>query len=73
LVAVANSVISLYYYAKVVKVMFLDLPDPGDKSVAIAGYNFTLMVPLAILTVILGIYFSPLSQYTTESLRFFIK
>jgi NADH-quinone oxidoreductase subunit N len=73
LVAVANSVISLYYYAKVVKVMFLDIPDPGDKSVTIAGYNFTLMVPLAILTVILGIYFSPLSQYTTQSLRFFVK
>ncbi len=73
LVAVANSVISLYYYAKVVKVMFLDIPDPGDKAVAIAGYNFTLMVPLAILTVILGIYFSPLSQYTTQSLRFFVK
>jgi NADH-quinone oxidoreductase subunit N len=73
LVAVANSVISLYYYAKVVKVMFLDIPEPGDKAIAIAGYNFTLMVPLAILTVILGIYFSPLSQYTTQSLRFFIK
>ena len=73
LVAVANSVISLYYYAKVVKVMFLDTPDPGDKAVAIAGSNFTLMVPLAVLTVILGIYFSPLSQYTTQSLRFFVK
>jgi NADH-quinone oxidoreductase subunit N len=73
LVAVANSVISLYYYAKVVKVMFLDTPEPGDKAVAIAGYNFSLMVPLAVLTVILGIYFSPLSQYTTQSLRFFIK
>jgi NADH-quinone oxidoreductase subunit N len=73
LVVVANSVISLYYYAKVVKVMFLDIPEPGDKAIAIAGYNFTLMVPLAILTVILGIYFSPLSQYTTQSLRFFIK
>src|ERR671919_24202 len=70
LVAVANSVISLYYYAKVVKVMFLDTPDPGDKAVAIAGHNFTLMVPLAVLTVILGIYFSPLSEYTTQSLRF---
>jgi NADH-quinone oxidoreductase subunit N len=73
LVAVANSVISLYYYAKVVKVMFLDTPDPADKAVAIAGYNFTLMVPLAVLTLILGVYFSPLSQYTTQSLRFFIK
>jgi NADH-quinone oxidoreductase subunit N len=73
LVAVINSVISLYYYAKVVKVMFLETPDPADKAVAIAGHNFTLMVPLAVLTVILGIYFSPLSQYTTQSLRFFIK
>jgi NADH-quinone oxidoreductase subunit N len=73
LVAVINSVISLYYYAKVVKVMFLDTPNPADKAVAIAGHNFTLMVPLAVLTVILGIYFSPLSQYTTQSLRFFVK
>jgi NADH-quinone oxidoreductase subunit N len=73
LVAVINSVISLYYYAKVVKVMFLETPDPAAKAVAIAGYNFTLMVPLAVLTVVLGIYFSPLSQYTTQSLRFFVK
>jgi NADH-quinone oxidoreductase subunit N len=70
LVAVANSVVSLYYYAKVVKVMFLDTPDPADKAVAIAGYNLTLMVPLAAFTVILGIYFSPLAQYTTQSLHF---
>jgi len=27
-VAIINSVISLYYYAKVVKTMFLDNPDP---------------------------------------------
>jgi NADH-quinone oxidoreductase subunit N len=73
LVAVVNSAVSLYYYAKVVKVMFLDTPDPSDKAVAIAGYNFTLLIPLAVLTVVLGVYFSPLTQYTTQSLRFFVK
>jgi NADH-quinone oxidoreductase subunit N len=73
LVAMANSVISLYYYAKVVKVMFLDSPQPEDRELAIGGNNFTLMVPLAVLTLALGIYFSPLAQYTSQSLRFFLK
>jgi NADH-quinone oxidoreductase subunit N len=73
LVAVANSVVSLYYYAKVVKVMFLDTPDPSDKAVAVDGGNFTLLLPLTVLTVVFGIYFYPLSHYANQSLRFFIK
>ncbi len=72
-VAIVNSVISLYYYAKVVKTMFLDEPFPSDKAVAVAGGNFTLLIPLTVLTVVLGIYFAPLAQYTSQSLRFFVK
>jgi NADH-quinone oxidoreductase subunit N len=73
LVAVLNSVISLYYYAKIVKTMFLDSPDPGDRSLSIAANNLTLLIPLTVLTVIFGIYFSPLVYYTRQSLHFFIK
>jgi NADH-quinone oxidoreductase subunit N len=73
LVAVLNSVISLYYYAKVVKTMFLDSPEPGDRSLSIAANNLTLLLPLTALTVIFGIYFSPLVDYTRQSLHFFIK
>ena len=73
LVAVANSVVSLYYYAKVVKVMFLDTPDPSDKAVVVDGGNVTLLLPLTVLTVVFGIYFYPLSHYASQSLRFFIK
>lgn len=72
-VAIINSVISLYYYAKVVKTMFLDAPDPGDQAVSVAANNFTLLIPLTALTVILGIYFAPLAQYTSQSLQFFVK
>jgi NADH-quinone oxidoreductase subunit N len=73
IVAIVNSVISLYYYAKVVKTMFLDEPDPTDIVVAPAAKNLTLLIPLTVLTIVLGVYFSPLTQYTTESLRFFVK
>ena len=72
-VAIINSVISLYYYAKVVKTMFLDVPDPGDQAISVAANNFTLLIPLTILTVLLGVYFSPLAQYTSQSLQFFVK
>jgi NADH:ubiquinone oxidoreductase subunit 2 (subunit N) len=72
-VAIANSVVSLYYYAKVVKTMFLDSPEPTDGTVSVAVNNFTLLIPLTVLTIVLGVYFSPLAQYTTQSLRFFVK
>jgi NADH-quinone oxidoreductase subunit N len=76
LVAVANSVVSLYYYAKIVKVMFLDSPAPSDKTIALTRADGTLLLPLAALTALtlfFGIYFYPLTQYTTQSLSFFIK
>jgi NADH-quinone oxidoreductase subunit N len=72
-IAIINSVISLYYYAKVVKLMFLDAPDPGAKSLSIAANHVTLLVPLTVLTIVFGIYFSPLIHYTSQSLRFFMK
>jgi NADH-quinone oxidoreductase subunit N len=72
-VAILNSVISLYYYAKVVKTMFLDSPDPGDRALAIDANNLTLLIPLTVLTIVLGLYFSPLANYTSQSLRFFMK
>jgi NADH-quinone oxidoreductase subunit N len=73
LVAAINSVISLYYYAKIIKTMFLDFPNPEDRAVSVAVYDFTLLIPLTVLTVIFGIYFSPLVQYTSKSLSFFVK
>ena len=73
IVAVANSVVSLYYYAKVVKVMFLDFPDPSDKAVAVDRGNVTLLLPLTALTLFFGVYFYPLTYYASQSLRFFIK
>jgi NADH-quinone oxidoreductase subunit N len=72
-VAALNSVVSLYYYAKIIKTMFLDSPNPEDKTISVAINDFTLMIPLTVLTLVFGIYFSPLVQYTSRSLGFFVK
>ncbi len=73
LVAVMNSVVSLYYYAKVIKTMFLDTPNPEAKAISVASNDFTLLIPLTVLTLVLGIYFAPLLKFSQLSLNFFIK
>jgi len=72
-VAIINSVISLYYYAKIVKTMFLDFPEPTDQSVAMTPSTSSLLGVLATLTILFGVYWGPLFEYTNQSLRFFIK
>jgi NADH-quinone oxidoreductase subunit N len=73
IVAIINSVISLYYYARIVKTMFLDFPEPSDQKVAITVNFSSLLGVLATLTLVFGIYWGPLVHYTNQSLRFFIK
>jgi NADH-quinone oxidoreductase subunit N len=73
LVAIVNSVISLYYYAKIVKTMFLDFPEPTDQTIAMVPSASALLGVLTALTVLFGIYWGPLIEYTNRSLQFFIK
>jgi NADH-quinone oxidoreductase subunit N len=73
LVAIVNSVISLYYYAKIVKKMFLDLPEPDDPVVQMTPSTSALIGVLTFSTILFGVYFEPLLRYTNESLKFFIR
>ena len=80
LVGILNSVVSLYYYARIVRTMFLDFPVPGDPTVEIGpsgGWVDRLVgVPgltglLAILTCLFGVYWAPLIDFADRSIRFF--
>ena len=67
-----NSVISLYYYLRVVKVMFLE----GDRSDTILHPPRPIAILLmvtAIPTLLLGIYWSPIADWVNSSLNFFIQ
>jgi NADH-quinone oxidoreductase subunit N len=67
-----NSVVSLYYYLRVVKVMFFE----GERSETILQPPTIMAVMIlatAIPTVILGIYWTPVADWVQNSLTFFIQ
>ena len=67
-----NSVISLYYYFHVVKVMFL-----GGKRNDVITYPpstmFGLMIFTAVPSLLLGLYWNPLASWVKDSLVFYIQ
>src|SRR5579875_2527220 len=69
--ALANSVVALYYYARVVKAMFLDAPAAGDPPL---GFRFGELSPLGVLsagTLLLGIRFGWLLDQVASASRLF--
>jgi len=70
-VGVLNSVISLYYYARVVRTMFLDFPEGDEAPVSVGLHNGSLMWGLCAATLVLGVYWSPVIGLAERSLQFF--
>jgi len=70
-IGVLNSVLSLYYYARVVRTMFLDFPRGGEATVALDWSNGFLMWLLTAATVGMGIYWAPVIDLADRSVRFF--
>jgi len=71
IVGAINSVISLYYYMRVVKVMYFD----GERQETIIKpiMPITLiLIFLAISTIIFGIYWSPIADWVRNSLIFYV-
>ena len=70
-VGVINSVVSLYYYIRVVKHMYLS----GERSDSIAMPSSKLVIIvllfLAIPTFVFGWYFGPVANWVNESLVIF--
>ncbi len=66
-VGVLNSVVSLYYYARVIKYMYFE--DPADDKVfAVAGLSYSgLLVGLAGAVLFLGIFWNALAVFTQDS------
>jgi NADH-quinone oxidoreductase subunit N len=71
-IGILNSVVSLYYYMRPVKEMFLEQPV-GEPAPVVAEYwNYGLMGVLALATILLGLYPPPLIAFATRSLHFFV-
>jgi NADH-quinone oxidoreductase subunit N len=70
-IAVLNSVVSLYYYARVVKMMFLDLPAPGDAPVAFRWADLGVVSALSLATTFLVVQFGWLLRMVQDAGRVF--
>lgn len=67
-VAVLNSAISLYYYARIIKAMFLLQPEPDAAGPLTAARSHTLLaLALAAAVLVLGVYWIPLQSLAERS------
>ena len=72
LVAILNTVVSLYYYARIFKAMYLESsPHPTASLLPVSTSAVVLLAVLAVPTFVLGIAFSPLLNLARESVKFF--
>ncbi len=72
LIGVVNSVISLFYYAKIVRTMFLEQPAGGEGLVEVDWHNGILLGLLTAATLVLGVFWGPLFDFADRSTRFFV-
>jgi NADH-quinone oxidoreductase subunit N len=68
IIALLNTVVSLYYYVRVLRVMFL-IKSEKTVSINLNPLNFVVLMFMVIPTLLLGIYFSPLVNFAKESVQ----
>ncbi len=73
LVAVAGlaTVISLFYYVRVIRNMFLVEPDESDGPVSFDSASIVILVLLLIPVLLLGVYFSPIVTWAKNAVIMF--
>jgi NADH-quinone oxidoreductase subunit N len=71
-IGILNSVVSLYYYMKVVRNMYLRQSETVTEKVRFSPVSLAIVIALAIPTLIFGIYFSSLVDWATHSMGIFI-
>jgi NADH-quinone oxidoreductase subunit N len=72
LVGVLNSVVSAFYYFRIIRTMFLDQPEGNEGPIIVSRHNGALLYGLSILTIALGVYWEPVWGLADRSLSFFV-
>ncbi len=68
LVAGINSVVSLYYYARIIKVMFLEQPRHAEE-LPVAFVPRVMLAVMVVPTLLLGIYWEPVIRVAEASVK----
>jgi NADH-quinone oxidoreductase subunit N len=68
-IGVLNSVVSLYYYAKVIRNMYLRDVESKKSKLTVSPVVMGLILALAALTLVFGLYFSPMINWANSSVQ----
>ncbi len=71
IVGAINSVISLYYYVRVLRNMFLRDPEGSSEPIVFSRPQLVLVLLLVIPTILFGLYFSPIVDFANASVMMF--
>lgn len=71
-IGVVNSVVSLYYYVKIFKNMYLKDVDSVKPALSYTPASVVLLILLAVPTLLLGIYFGPIIDWANRSAMIFL-
>jgi NADH-quinone oxidoreductase subunit N len=70
-IALLNSVVSLYYYVRVLKHMFLTKPTDETPVITTPAMNTAFVLLLAVPVIVFGLYFSPILDFAKTCVSFF--
>ncbi len=71
IIGVLNSVLSLYYYIRIVRNMFLRAPEGSEPAIRFSLPQILILLVLVIPTILLGLYFGPLVEFAQASVSMF--
>jgi len=71
IVGALNSVISLYYYIRVLRNMFLRDPEGDTSTLTFSTPQIVILCLLMVPTILFGIYFTPLVDWANASVMMF--
>ncbi len=72
-IAVLNSVVSLYYYIRVLKHMFISESEGELPELKVTAPQMVFVLILLVPTLLFGIYFTPLVSFAENCLSILIK
>ncbi|MBM4165432.1 MAG: NADH-quinone oxidoreductase subunit N [Ignavibacteria bacterium] len=71
IIGALNSVVSLYYYVKVFRNMFLKQPEGDSLPITLSVPQIVWLMILGIPTLLFGLYFTPIVEFAQASVKIF--
>lgn len=71
-VGVLNSVVSLFYYVKIIRNMYIRDIESQKEKLCYSPITIVILLALAVPTLLFGLWYSPILSWANASVKFFI-